>query len=305
MSPVPPVKFLDRFTAAMRMRDWSATLESCRDWARRFILFRGKQHPADLGPLAIPPFLSQRTAAPLGSRTVQVICQRLLQPTGRFRRRSLSLGSSLGHFSRIMKTTPIGTLSSLVIAFALLTAPKAAAHCDTLDGPVVEDARIALKKGDVTPVLKWVSKDSEKEVREAFAAALKVRSLNDDARKLADMHFFETLVRVHRAGEGVPFTGLKPAGTIDPGFVVADKALSEGTVTELSADIAKSVQTGLHKRFANVLEKKKHADESVEAGRAYVAAYVQYAHYVEALHTLTSRGPEEHQHLHASDEHTK
>jgi hypothetical protein len=33
----------------------------------------------------------QRTAAPLGSRTVRIICLRLLQPTGRFRWRSLSL----------------------------------------------------------------------------------------------------------------------------------------------------------------------------------------------------------------------
>ncbi len=204
-----------------------------------------------------------------------------------------------------MKTTPIATLSSLVIALALLTTPKALAHCDTLDGPVVQDARIALNKGDVTPVLKWVKKDSEKEVREAFAATLKVRSLSDDARKLADMRFFETLVRVHRAGEGEPFAGLKPAGPIDPGFVAADKALSEGSVTELSDDIAKSMQTGLRKRFADVLEKKKHAEESVEAGRAYVAAYVEYAHYVEALHSLTSGGSQEHQHLHAPDEHTK
>jgi hypothetical protein len=37
----------------------------------------------------LPPKL-QRTAAPLFSRTVQVIWQRLLQPTGRFRRRTLS-----------------------------------------------------------------------------------------------------------------------------------------------------------------------------------------------------------------------
>jgi hypothetical protein len=204
-----------------------------------------------------------------------------------------------------MKTTPIATLISLVIALALLTVPRAAAHCDTLDGPVVEDARIALKKGDVTPVLKWVSKDSEKEVREAFAATLKVRSLNDEARKLADMHFFETLVRVHRAGEGEPFTGLKPPGTIDPGFVAADKALAEGSVTELSTDIAKSVQEGLRKRFADVLEKKKHANDGVEAGRAYVGAYVEYAHYVEAIHTLISRASEEHHHLHAADEQSK
>lgn len=204
-----------------------------------------------------------------------------------------------------MKTTSIATLSSLVIALALFTVPRAAAHCDTLDGPVVEDARIALKKGDVTPVLKWVSKDSEQEVREAFAATLKVRSLNDDARKLADMHFFETLVRVHRAGEGEPFTGLKRAGTIDPGFVAADKALAEGSVTELSTDIAKSVQEGLRKRFANVLEKKKHANDSVEAGRAYVAAYVDYAHYVEAIHTLASGDSEEPHQLHPAKEHSK
>jgi len=204
-----------------------------------------------------------------------------------------------------MKTIPLTTLSSLVIAFSLLTAPKATAHCDTLDGPVVQDARVALKKADVTPVLKWVNQGGEQEVREAFAAALKVRSLNDDARKLADMRFFETLVRVHRAGEGVAFTGLKPAGTIDPGFVAADQALSEGSVTELSAEMAKSVQEGLSKRFADVLEKKQHADESIEAGRAYVAAYVEYAHYVEALHTLTSPGSEEHHHLHAADEHRK
>ena len=204
-----------------------------------------------------------------------------------------------------MKTSPLAPLANLVIVLLLVATPKAAAHCDTLDGPVVEAARIALKKGDVTPVLKWINKDSETEVREAFAATLKVRSLGEEARKLADTHFFETLVRVHRAGEGVPFTGLKPAGTIDPGFVAADKALAEGSVAELSTDITKAVQEGIRKRFADVLEKKKHADESVEAGRAYVAAYVEYAHYVEALHALTSRGAEEHHHLHAADEHTK
>ena len=204
-----------------------------------------------------------------------------------------------------MKTSLFVTLVSLAITVSLIAIPNAAAHCDALDGPVVETARIALKKSDVTPVLKWVNKDGEKEVREAFAAALKVRTLGEDARTLADTHFLETLVRVHRAGEGVPFTGLKPAGTIDPGFVVADKALHDGAITDLSADIAKSVQEGLRKRFAEVIEKKKHADDSIEAGRAYVAAYVEYAHYVEALHTITSRGAEKNHHLHAPAEHNK
>jgi hypothetical protein len=204
-----------------------------------------------------------------------------------------------------MKTSSRAIVVSLVVVVSLVASLRAAAHCDTLDGPVVEAARIALKKGDVTPALKWVNKDGEKEVREAFAAALKVRSLGEDARKLADTHFFETLVRVHRAGEGVPFTGLKPSGTIDPGFVAADKALTEESVDGLSANIIKAVQEGIRKRFANVLEKKKQAEESVEAGRAYVAAYVEYAHYVEALHALTSRGAEEHHHVHAADVHAK
>jgi hypothetical protein len=192
-------------------------------------------------------------------------------------------------------------LAGLIIAGSLLIAAPAGAHCDTLDGPVVETARAALQKGDVTPVLKWVSKEHEQEIRDAFAATVKVRAAGDDARKLADTHFFETLVRVHRAGEGVPFTGLKPAGTIDPGFVAADKALHDGAINPLAETFAKSVQDALRKRFANVIEKKKHADESIEAGRAYVAAYVAYAHFVEAIHALTEGGAEEPHHLHASD----
>jgi hypothetical protein len=204
-----------------------------------------------------------------------------------------------------MKTPPLTTLAVLAVMFSPLAAPNAAAHCDTLDGPVVETARQALKNGDVTPVLKWVNKEGEKEVREAFAVALTVRSLGEDARKLADTHFFETLVRVHRAGEGVPFTGLKPAGTIDPGFVAADKALHDGSIDDLASDLAKSVQVGLRKRFADVTERKKHADDSVEAGRAYVAAYVEYAHYVEAIYTLTSGGAAEHHHLHAPEANNK
>lgn len=197
-----------------------------------------------------------------------------------------------------MKTFHLREALSLMIASLIFATHNGAAHCDTLDGPVVETARAALNKGEVAPVLKWVNKENEKEIRDAFTATLKVRSLSEDARKLADTHFFETLVRVHRAGEGVPFTGLKPAGTIDPGFVAADKALSEGSSAKLSKEIAESVQEEIQNRFARVLEKKKHADESVEAGRAYVTAYVEYAHFVESLYALTSEDTHETAHEH-------
>jgi hypothetical protein len=188
----------------------------------------------------------------------------------------------------------------LAISWAL-TPSLARGHCDTLDGPVVLDAKAALKKGDVTPVLKWIKADDEKQVREAFAKTLKVRALGDDARDVADLHFFETLVRVHRAGEGVAYTGLKSAGTVDPGIAAADEALSKGSADKLAAELGKAVATSLRERFAKVTAAKAHVDESVEAGRAYVAAYVEYVHYVEAVHALASAPASQHHHIHDAE----
>lgn len=193
-----------------------------------------------------------------------------------------------------MKTTKLIILAAITLLISFVIASKIYAHCDTLDGPVVAAAKLALQKGDVTPVLKWVSKDAEKEVREAFAITMKVRSQGEDAQRLADMHFFETLVRVHRMGEGLPYTGLKPAGAIEPVILAADKSLQQGSVDELAGEVAKAVQDGIRTRFAETVVKKKHADESVEAGRAYVEAYAQYVHFVEAVHSLAAEGAGEH-----------
>lgn len=161
----------------------------------------------------------------------------------------------------------------------------AAAHCDTLDGPVVADAKTALEQGDVTPVLKWVKGEHEKEIRKAFEKAMAVRAKGPDAKELADMYFFETLVRLHRAGEGAAYAGLKPAGLdLGPAVAGADKALGNGDVGGLVKLVTKDAAAGIRERFNNAMEKKKHADDSVEAGREYVEAYVEFVHYVERLH---------------------
>jgi hypothetical protein len=159
----------------------------------------------------------------------------------------------------------------------------ALAHCDTLDGPVVGDARVALDKADVTPVLKWVKAADEQELREAFVKAQSVRKLNPEARALADSYFFETLVRIHRAGEGVPYTGLKPAGTVEPPIAKADLALEKGNVDDLAKAIASHAEAGVREHFQHALATRQHAQESVAAGRDYVAAYVTYIHYVEGV----------------------
>jgi CRISPR/Cas system Type II protein with McrA/HNH and RuvC-like nuclease domain len=158
------------------------------------------------------------------------------------------------------------------------------AHCDSLDGPVVTTAKKALEKSDVTPVLKWVKQDYEQEIRTAFQKALAVRSKGPEAKELADTYFFETLVRLHRAGEGASYTGLKPAGKVDPAVAVADRALENGSVDGLVKNITNAVSSGIRERFARAIEKKQHADESIDAGREFVEAYVEFVHYVERLH---------------------
>jgi len=179
----------------------------------------------------------------------------------------------------------------LVAFFIGISAYRAIAHCDSLDGPVIKEAQVALKKGDVTPLLKWVTKEHEKDIRSAFAQARAVRTKGKDARELADRFFFETLVRVHRSGEGAPYTGLKPTGTIAPAVAAADKAIDACSVDELSAKIGIAVRDGIRKRFAEVAEKKKHANDSVEVGREFVEAYVQYVHFIEGIHNMVAKGP--------------
>lgn len=169
--------------------------------------------------------------------------------------------------------------------FAAVSARTALAHCDTLDGPVVSDARAAIEKKDVKPALKWIGPADEAEVRAAFARTLAVRTLSPEARELADRSFFETLVRLHRAKEGEPYTGLKPAGT-DPGPAVraVDRSLDEGSADGLVQLISERAARGIRRQFARVLEARRHADESVEAGRVYTKAYAGFAHAIEELH---------------------
>lgn len=130
----------------------------------------------------------------------------------------------------------------------------------------------------------------------AFQKTIRVRKLGTQARDLADMYFFETLVRIHRAGEGAPYTGLKPGADIDPAVALADKALENGSVDKLANILTNAMANGISERFYRALEARKHADENVIAGRKFVEAYVIFTHYVEGLHALIKDGAAHHDH---------
>lgn len=163
------------------------------------------------------------------------------------------------------------------------------AHCDALDGPVAVEARQALEEGDVTPVLKWVTEADEHEVREAFDETLAVRELGSRAQQLADRYFLETLVRLHRASEGAPYTGLKPAGEpVDEAVRATDQALEAADASRLVDPITQTVRDGLQHRYEKAADAKAKADESVKAGREYVHAYVELVHYAKAIRQIAA-----------------
>lgn len=192
------------------------------------------------------------------------------------------------------RKSAVGLVVAVLAVANLGQARVARAHCDTLGGPVVAAARVALERGDVTPVLKWVRPAAEGEIRAAFARAAAVRSLGPQARDLADTYFFETLVRIHREGEGAPYTGLKPAGEVEPAVAMADEALASGSVSRLADAIAADVAEGIRQRFTRAYEARKRADDNVTSGREFVEAYVEFTHYVERLHRDSTAGAAAH-----------
>lgn len=170
-------------------------------------------------------------------------------------------------------------------SLGLLLGPSAAfAHCDTLDGPVVAAARKALDSGNVNLILVWVQKKDEGEIRNMFQKMVAVRKAGGQTKELADMYFFETLVRIHRAGEGAGYTGLKPAGKIEPPIAAADKSLETGKMEGVAKLVSERMEQGLHRHFEDMMKKKNYNPNDIAAGRAFASAYVEYTHYVERLY---------------------
>lgn len=162
-------------------------------------------------------------------------------------------------------------------------------HCDSLDGPVVTAARQALEANDVDLVLPFVPEDGEAEVRVVFDRVQPARGLGEAAREVADLLFFETVVRLHRAGEGAPYTGLKPSGLdVGPVIPLAEKAVESGSAREV-ADYLTGV---LHEEMTHRMEKVNALaatkDRSVSDARAYVEAMLGFEvyshHLLQALH---------------------
>lgn len=176
------------------------------------------------------------------------------------------------------------------VAAGLVISPHGAdAHCDALDGPVAQAVHQALMNGNVNPVLAYAPASAELEIRSAFGRARKVRALGADAQELADQAFLETVIRLHRAGEGAAYTGVKPAG-IDygPAIPAAERALETGETAELKAVLAEAIDHAMRERLAHVRELQKAAREpktpdDVAAARERISAELSFISYAELV----------------------
>lgn len=172
-----------------------------------------------------------------------------------------------------------------------LSSTPASAHCDTMNGPVVTAARAALEAGDPNLVLHWVGPDDEAAVRSAFQHTMAVRGLGPEAKALADRYFFETVVRIHRASEGAPYTGLTDAAP-EPIIIATDRALERDDSTELEQQLVGAVTAGLARRFSAARAARDFRPGDVAGGRAFVAAYVSLTHWVEGMFTIAQEAGE-------------
>ncbi len=173
-------------------------------------------------------------------------------------------------------------------------------HCDTLDGPVVLAAKEALEKQNVNLILPWVHLEGEEEVKVAFAKAIKVyNDGNEDAKTLAEYWFFETVVRIHREGEGAAYAGLKPAG-LDPGPIIpkVDKAINDEDISEVIKYIQEAVAEEITEHFKHVMHSKGYDVDAVPSARKHINAYLHLTLYSHHLYHFIKNPV-----LHEKDEH--
>jgi hypothetical protein len=192
-------------------------------------------------------------------------------------------------------------IAAVVAAAMLLGAQGAQAHCDTLDGPVAKAVYKALETGNLFPVLAYAPAAAEAEIRAAFDRSRKVRGLGADARTLADHAFMETVIRLHRAGEGAAYTGLKPAGAdFGPVIPAADHAVATGDLAKLQAVLTEEIEHALRERLGHVRELQKAPLEPKTAAelphaRERISAELAFVTFAESIRqAILGKGAEHH-----------
>ncbi len=190
--------------------------------------------------------------------------------------------NNLKEKQKAISSLRLGLISVFTFVLLIFSSTTLFAHCDQMNGPLVIDAQKSIAQNNVNIVLKWVPAADEAEIKNAFNQMMKVRELSPEAKSISEKYFFETIVRIHRAAEGVAFTGVKPEGTpIDERVMAADKSIETNDLSPLKSLVAEKDLPELTERFNKVMSLKNFDANNVEAGREYIEAYVLFFKFAE------------------------
>lgn len=188
----------------------------------------------------------------------------------------------------------VGILAMALLA-VLLPAGPALAHCDSVNGPVVTAARQALAQNDVKLILPYIKAADETELTAAFSKAREAMAQGGKGAELAELWFAETAVRLHRQGEGEPYTGLKYETDYGPALEAAEQAVETGNLNKVTAVLTDAIKGELAAKYQVILETRERAakEGTVEAKREAVEAELMFEVYVHELGE-TIKGGEPH-----------
>ncbi|HET8524639.1 MAG TPA: DUF6448 family protein [Thermomicrobiales bacterium] len=195
--------------------------------------------------------------------------------------------------SRAITAALLVVVAATAFVFSLSRAEPASAHCDSVNGPVVAASQAALDAGDVRLILPYVHPEAEAELTAAFNEAMTVRALGNDAQVMADRYFFETAVRLHRAGEGAPYTGLKYDAVLDPALEAADAALETGSLDAVYSVLNQALNTGVQEHYQAVIDARERESQegTVEASRTRAEAELAFEQYLYGISQAVSGQP--------------
>lgn len=190
------------------------------------------------------------------------------------------------------------------IFLILLTLNQTFAHCDSMDWPLIMDAKKSLESKDPNYFLIWVQEKDEAIVLEKFNKILSLRESNPENLENIDKDFLETLVKIHREWEWAEYTWLKPAGSITNEVIILwDKSVATKDSSELEEFLAKTITNEVKHRFQEVVEKQSYALDDVEAGREYIAEYITFLHWAEWVYEMMQKKITHHVENWVSDAH--
>jgi len=153
-------------------------------------------------------------------------------------------------------------------------------YCDTMDGPIVAAAELALEMENINYVLPFVKNEYETELKEAFNKSVTVRELSGEAAEIADYWFFETAVRLYMLGAGKPYSGIKQSGINREHIILkAQDAVVNQDITTFETFLLDSLKEAIETKYEIAVSQQDYDVNDTQAARNYLNSLMDFVEF--------------------------